>query len=244
MSQTAEAPALAPLTKEQQALVTDAMHFMEVIAAKVGQQWTDRLSSDEIRAAAAAALVEAARTYDPSRGVPFTTYAYHRIQWAILDLAREELRFNGPYIALGMYRTASEYLADEPDVPKDDAANSMRDWRRRSANLGGGIAAAMFAGIAADVLNTQDGTEEAFARRQANERVVAALQDVRGHLPDRERVVLDLHYGQGMRLEDVAAQMEVAYSTVKRIHAALLIHMQDMLRKRGVSAFEDTGLTG
>jgi hypothetical protein len=30
----------------------------------------------------------------------------------------------------------------------------------------------------------------------------------------------------------------------KRIHAALLINIKSMLRKRGVSTFEDTGMIG
>ena len=108
MSQTASAPRHAPLTKEQQALVEGALHFMKVIAARLGQEWANRLPQDEILAVAAAALVEAAQTYDPAHGVPFTTFAYHRIRGAVLDLARRELQFQGPYIALGMHQAASD----------------------------------------------------------------------------------------------------------------------------------------
>ena len=118
----------------------------------------------------------------------------------------------------------------------------MSDWRRRSANFGGGAVAAAFASMVADVLNTQDGTDEALARMQANARTITALQEVRAQLIERERVVLDLHYCQGISLKEVADQMEIAYTTAKRIHAALLIHMESMLRERGIMTFEDTGM--
>ncbi|WP_165064980.1 sigma-70 family RNA polymerase sigma factor [Paludisphaera rhizosphaerae] len=44
---------------------------------------------DDFRASASLALVEAAQTFDPDRGIDFATYARHRIHGALVDAQRE-----------------------------------------------------------------------------------------------------------------------------------------------------------
>jgi RNA polymerase sigma factor (sigma-70 family) len=49
-------------------------------------------ATDELRSAAYLALVEAAQSFDPSRNVDFATFARHRIEGALRDVRRQEIR--------------------------------------------------------------------------------------------------------------------------------------------------------
>ncbi|MGC8639114.1 MAG: sigma-70 family RNA polymerase sigma factor [Isosphaeraceae bacterium] len=50
-------------------------------------------ASDDLQSAAYMALVEAARSFDPSRGIDFAAYARHHIQGALRDVRREAIQY-------------------------------------------------------------------------------------------------------------------------------------------------------
>ena len=74
-----------PLTDEQRELVTRYMPLARAMARQAGGKLVDR---DELEAEAYAALVEAARTFDPERGVSFAVHARPRITGALRDYRR------------------------------------------------------------------------------------------------------------------------------------------------------------
>jgi RNA polymerase sigma factor (sigma-70 family) len=74
-----------PLTDEQRELVTQYMPLARTLARRAGGKLVDR---DEMEAEAYAALVEAARTFDPDRGVNFAVHARPRITGALRDYRR------------------------------------------------------------------------------------------------------------------------------------------------------------
>lgn len=245
MSQGAVAHRGAPLTKEQQALVVGAVHLIKSAVAWYREKgWVILTKDGDLDAIGIAALAEAASSYDPSQGVAFSTYATYRIRGAILDAARAEARRRRLFLPAGADVAAANYLAEQPDLPEAGWGEVDHRWRQRSESFSGGLAAAIVASMAADVLNAQDDGEEAFARRQAYTRVIDAIQSARAELVDREREVLDLHYGQEVGLQTVAERLKVAYATVKRIHASMLENLAKKLRKVGIKSLADAGLYG
>jgi RNA polymerase sigma factor (sigma-70 family) len=75
-----------PLTEEQQLLATRYLPMARHIALRLEPTWPSE--RDELQSTAYMALVEAARTFDPTRRVGFGTYARHRIRGALRDLER------------------------------------------------------------------------------------------------------------------------------------------------------------
>jgi RNA polymerase sigma factor (sigma-70 family) len=75
----------APMTEEQRELATQYMPMAQILArqAKEGS-----MAGDELEAEAYAALVDAARTFDPARGVNFAIHARSRIVGALRDYRR------------------------------------------------------------------------------------------------------------------------------------------------------------
>ena len=71
------------------ALATEYVWLIEVVVRKMSDTappWMDR---DDMRSAAAVALVRCSRRYDPDVGATFYTYASHRMQGAIRDSWRD-----------------------------------------------------------------------------------------------------------------------------------------------------------
>lgn len=73
-------PTRTPLNEEQRRLVVDHMPLAGKVAREFHARTIDR---EELEAEALAALVEAAISFDPSRGVPFVAFARPRIQGAL-----------------------------------------------------------------------------------------------------------------------------------------------------------------
>lgn len=82
---------LAPISDAARDLAADQRHL--ALARRIASHWAARLPrmAEEFESAALLGLVEAARSFDPSRGLKFITYATHRIVGAIKDAGREEL---------------------------------------------------------------------------------------------------------------------------------------------------------
>ena len=74
-----------PLTDEQRKLVTRYMPLARALVRRAAGKLVDR---DELQAEAYAALVDAAKTFDPDLGVNFAVHARGRISWALCDYRR------------------------------------------------------------------------------------------------------------------------------------------------------------
>ncbi|WP_435009341.1 sigma-70 family RNA polymerase sigma factor [Tundrisphaera lichenicola] len=134
-----EAP--RPLTEEQRALAEQFLPLARKLAKPLKamfQHW-----KDEFESAACMALVEAARSYDPSRNIRFATFARFRIRGALVDVGRamglsgwETDRENAPNVVTltpvneehGKVLVAFEPPAVGSEI---DDADSVEHWLRK-----------------------------------------------------------------------------------------------------------------
>jgi RNA polymerase sigma factor (sigma-70 family) len=77
----------AALTPDRQRLVARYLPLARALSRPYKRHWAG--ARDEFDSAAALALVEAAESFDPERGVNFATYARHRIDGALRDVRRD-----------------------------------------------------------------------------------------------------------------------------------------------------------
>lgn len=79
--------ARTPLTPPQQRLARQYMPMARKLARPAKDRWPSL--RDEFDSVAYLALVEAAQSFDPERGVKFATFARHRILGALSDASRK-----------------------------------------------------------------------------------------------------------------------------------------------------------
>ena len=79
-----------PLDDDQQGLATRYLPLARSLARRMKDSFP--AAGDEIQSVAFLALVEAAQSFDSSRGVGFATFARHRIWGALCDFRREIIK--------------------------------------------------------------------------------------------------------------------------------------------------------
>lgn len=214
----------------RQTLIQETLGLVNAIAVKVRESLTHALELDELVSFGREGLVDAAGRYDASRGVPFSTYAYHRIRGAIFD----GLRHQGwlARVEYGHFHScANSYLMNlgdrhEPDAPPVAPEERVTELASTLEDL---AAIFIITGAAPDEVDgpdpeTRDGFE-ALADKQNHMEVRRAL----GNLPDRERRIIELHYYGEMTLTDTGREMGLSKSWTSRLHARAVRLMAEEL---------------
>jgi RNA polymerase sigma factor (sigma-70 family) len=129
-----------PLTEGQRALALRYLPMARQLAERSCRIWPTE--HDELRSAAYRSLVEAARSFNPSRNVGFGTYARHRIRGALRDLQRllssDAVRASGRrplYHKLRVFderkRLASRVMPGKPAHLPLEAPDAVERWLSR-----------------------------------------------------------------------------------------------------------------
>ncbi|WP_229069797.1 sigma-70 family RNA polymerase sigma factor [Actinoplanes sp. DH11] len=192
------------------------------------------VNRDDLLSAGYAALVAAARGFDPERGVPFPRFAATRIRGALVDelrgldwasrsvrqrarrtdSAREELMAE-----LGRTPTVRE-VAERLGCTVEDLEAAEDDVHRATVfSLQG------FATATADDMVTEPGAgpEEMLLRRER----FGYLRDAVEALPERLRVVVRGYFFEERPMAQIAAELGVSESRVSQLRAEALVLLRD-----------------
>jgi RNA polymerase sigma factor for flagellar operon FliA len=183
-------------------------------------------------------LVEAASRFDPDGGATFATFAWYRVQGAILDGLRKSATLpRRVWAQLGALRAAGEYLeaqqrkeaaARTAGAGPGDTETKLREVREAMAAIEVVYAVSARASLD-DVPEPADpapAPDRALDRAQLRARIDAAL----GKLPERERVLLEKHYVDGKSLVDAGIELGISKSWASRLHAQAVDRLRRSLR--------------
>lgn len=201
------------------------LELVNVIAGQVRKSIGPAAEHDELVANGREGLLEAARRYDESRGVPFRLYANYRVRGAMIDGVRKAAslprRAYERLVALQASSTVSEgeleYSGDPKWLPKDAA--EAEDLL--AEHLSGMAAAAALATLAGrgydgDARTDVDSSltpEEELARAQ----LIARVKEALGEVSPEAAAVVRRHYLEGERLEDIARDYDMSKSWASRL---------------------------
>jgi RNA polymerase sigma factor for flagellar operon FliA len=217
-----------PLSPEQASLVEQTSDRVLKIARSV-HRLLPEVSVDDLQGAGNEGLVHAALRYDRESGVPFAAFAHYRIRGAMIDFARRQ--------APGMRRhqRAIRSLQAAQALAEQASGSGLAD--RRSLGDRVESARALVQRTAAAVLTARalDGDPERVAGRGDPESDVIAedlrirLQGILAALPPDDRTLIDAIYREGRSMHEIAADTDVATSTVSRRHAKLMSRLAGLL---------------
>ncbi|AUX21030.1 RNA polymerase sigma factor [Sorangium cellulosum] len=212
-------------------LIHEGLAVLHQTARRIARRLGRRIPVEDLIALGHPALIEIARTYDPSRST-FGAYAATKIRWAIFDGIRRETRWRSA-AARASALAASARFAEGRGA--DDDAGAPATQEAYAARLGGllaGHAAAMALGMAAahgDVAalpDAADSPEECASRAQLAQAVRHAVRE----LPERERALVERHYFDGERFDQIAQDLGISKSWASRLHSQAIERLGELLR--------------
>jgi RNA polymerase sigma factor for flagellar operon FliA len=215
------------------ARVHDGLALVHAIARRLRNQLSWSLSAEELVAYGHEGLLLAARTFDPSRGVPFPSWATLRIRGAMIDGVRKMGML--PRALYRKLRAVEEADEAHEALLEEDAASPPTTPEAADACLRehlAGMATAMALGLVRkerhDPSEAFDGSpEDLFARAE----IAHAVRTCMTALPEPERTLLERHYFQGLTLEEAARAVGLSKSWGSRIHARAIGCLTRELRR-------------
>ena len=196
---------------------------------------------DDIIQAGMMGLLDAAARYDELRGAQFETFAAQRIRGSMLDELRQadwmprSLRRDMRRIEAAMSKL-QQYLGRSPSEGEvaRELGMSLDEYQQM-----------LFESRGAQLMYYEDfhneGDEDFFDRydidRDADplallqdEKFRGALVEAIDNLPERERVLMGMHYEQEMNLREIGEVMGVSESRVCQLHSQAVARLRGMLK--------------
>jgi RNA polymerase sigma factor for flagellar operon FliA len=196
---------------------------------------------DDLVSFGQAGLLEAARRFDPTRGVPFRAYASIRVRGAMLDGVRasspiprstfEKLRGLQAMHRVAEAATEDGYAATAGAVTREQADGLISE---HLANMATAMAIGMMArparGEQGEIIGASphDSPEEAASNAELRQIVLDAIAD----LPEKEAELVRRHYIDGDLFEQVAQDLGLSKSWASRLHARAIARLSKRLRSK------------
>lgn len=221
-----------PMDADQTRLVTENLPLVGYHVSEMLMRVPSHVSRDDLASAGALALVQAARAYDATTGVPFNRYAAIRIKGAMVDELRsmDWVSRGARQRARKLTTVADELTADLGRAPtRDEIALALGvdvsevDTAREAAatrvlSLEG------YDGALAEVLPAREvGPEESVI---LDERLTY-LQAAVATLPERLRTVVEQVFFHDRTVTDIAKDMGVTQSRVSQLRAEAMVLLRD-----------------
>jgi RNA polymerase sigma factor for flagellar operon FliA len=208
-------------------LIETSLSYSHAIAAEVMRKLPPDLEKKDIQGWAELGLVEAANSFDPTRGVQFKTFAYYRIRGAIYDGLRKMGWYpKGQYRQMRFEMAANEYLKDvsagSPGTASPEA--QLLHLKDLTANLATCYMLSLETMPQEPIDQSLVSAEEAVVLAEQSKNLRRSLSQ----LPETNRQILEHCYFQGLTLEQIGRKLGLSKSWVCRLHAKSL----EMLRKK------------
>ena len=213
-------------------LFHSGLGLVDVIARQVARSVGPTIEYDDLVSAGREGLLHAARRFDAARGVPFLAYASLRVRGAIGDGVRQMSHLpRRAYERLAALEAAAEVSAGAAERTFADGAIADPAAARRALEEHlSSMAMAAGIGIAVETRGETDGgdgsPEEALARAEL-------LHIVRGALTEfdaDEQKIIQRHYFQGERMEEIAHDLDMSKSWASRLHTRAIERLTKRLR--------------
>jgi RNA polymerase sigma factor FliA len=214
------------------------LELVDVLARQIGRTLGRGFELDDLLAYGREGLLDAARRFEPSRGVPFRAYATIRVRGAIIDGVRQMARLpRRIWERLSALQAANEFSAgalEDALGPPPPGARPADAERALDDHLAG-MATAMAMGMLVPRGHGEDGgvigvdgddPESVVARAELLELATRGIDE----LPQEEAELLRRHYLGGEQLLDVAQELGLSKSWASRIHTRALGRLTKRLR--------------
>jgi RNA polymerase sigma factor for flagellar operon FliA len=220
----------------QENLVISHMPMVKRVAFHLRGRIPPLLDLDELVQVGMLGLIEAARGYDPRRGIPFEHFALSRVRGAMLDEVRRVSDLTRSSVAFNKSENAAAHklVAELGRMPtQGEVAQSMgKDIESYHREQGQAWRSETFSieEVSEEVMNiaAERGVqpEAQVERAQLLEALAGAIQD----LPERDQLIISLYYVEELNLKEIGEILGVSESRVSQLLTAIAKKLRSLLQ--------------
>jgi len=231
-------------TQERDQLILKELPQVYYIARRVFERLPQHVVFEDLVHAGVVGLIEAVRSYDASKSVPFSAFAKFRIRGAMLDSLREmdwgsrPLRRKGRRLEEAI-ATLSAKLGRQPE--EDEIAAEMGVSIEKLHELALRLDGLMLVGQEVNSVFDRSGKRDLIEsapsqdedpydlclRSEIKERLAKAIET----LSEKEQLVVSLYYREELTMKEIAKVVQLGESRVSQIHALAIPKLKAALQK-------------
>lgn len=203
-------------------LMANCQGLVRSIAWKIHQKVPSHVDLDDLIGFGQVGLAEAARDFDESRGVNFTTYSYYRIRGAILDGLNKMNWFSTADYNRGKY----EHLANDVmsvDQKEDGSYAADLSWFSSTTKALASVylLSQLGSGDQPGPEKIDDGDQSGIIRVD-NSDVIKKMNQMVAELPEQQRSIIEGVYFEGLTIKDAGERVGISKAWASRLHKQAL----------------------
>ena len=228
-------------------IIIEYLPHVKRIVHKIAIHLAPNVEIDDLINAGIIGLIQAVERYDPAKNTKLITYATFRIKGAVLSELRSRdflSRSNRKKIrelgkaCLELEHKLGREVEDE-EMAEELGLNLDQLYRIKKMS---GISFISFEELSyssreekMDFMSclVNSNIEDALTLTRVKE-IRAAIAEVIEQLPEKEKLVISLYYLEELTMKETAKVLDITESRVSQIHSRSIIHLREMLRKKGL----------
>jgi RNA polymerase sigma factor for flagellar operon FliA len=230
-------------SESENELVEKYLSLVSSIAARLAMTLPEHVDQDDLYSAGLVGLLQAVRNYDPTCGASFETYARTRVRGAMLDELRKmdwvprtvhekARRVQGVMSQLEQKfgRTPTEaQVAKALNITPQEYGKLLNEIRPATFVCLDIVTSEDDAGDLYEVVaNTaEESPLEQISQRELKQVILDRLKE----LPEMQRKVLALYYGEELHLREIAEAVGLTESRICQIHAQAVLSIRSYIQR-------------
>ncbi len=225
----------------QQELINGCQGLVRSLALKIHRRGSRNLDLDDLIGYGQLGLAEAARDFDPDRGVKFSTFAYYRIRGAIYDGMTKMSWFRrGRHADVKYEQMSNDLLQVQSEDPEWSAGDGLKGAVCWFSEITSTLAMVYWASQRDERSLSREAQVVDLSARAPSDVVIdgeihQTLDELVGALPNDERTLIRTTYFEGLTLQDAARRLGISKSWASRLHAKILKRLAQSMRLLGVA---------
>lgn len=204
------------------------------------------LTRDDLISSGIIGLIDAIEKYDPNRGVKFETYAVQRIKGAILDELRKV-----DWLSRAARQKATEVTSTLDSIQNETTAEAtfaeaisrlnikpseINSYllAYRSSKEGVFFNETLFNEDEEErtnfLENVPDESQKSPLDIIVDEEKISIIMDFLNTLPERNRLIIILHYYENLKFKEIAKLLNISESRVSQVHSEIITQLKKKFR--------------
>jgi len=215
-------------------IISHYLFLVRLVVRRLMPQYKNYSEEDDLVSCGVLGLIDAVNKFDRSYGVKFQTYASVRIRGEIIDFMRKQ-DWAPTSLRKKISGIEDAYEALEAKWNRRPTEQEIADYLGLKQSVVQKVLqkAHMFNLISFEAMLLEKEPEESspvaggdLYQQIENKFMSKTLQTLVETLPEREKMVITLHYYEGFTMKSIAQILDISESRVSQIHSKILMEMR------------------